>query len=232
MLQVSYSRYYRAVGTRVAVVLFAISLFTAIKPLRAESLDRQVAEWAILLGGTIQLEGHVERTTELIDLPTQDFHLELVDLVGANILPPDLQQLIGLKRLRILNLPGPMWNPRSGARTDYSRELRHLAGIHTLEEITFSYSFLAAIKFQDDGLKEIAPLAPSLKLLSLENTGVRGRRLAPFTNLEVLDLAYCPVDDDGMKQLQRLTKEHDSYDNANRRIRRFPYRPLGTLRDP
>ena len=172
--------HFRNVGTRAVFVLLTISLFTAIKPLRAEPLDRQVAEWVMLLGGSVRLEGDVERTTELTDLPTQGFHLELVDLVGANILPPDLQQLIGLKRLRILNLPGPMWNPRSGARIDYSRELRHLAAIHTLEELTFSYSFLEAIKFQDDGLKEIASLAPSLKLLSLENTRVRGRQMAPF----------------------------------------------------
>ena len=42
--------------------------------------------------------------------------------------------------------------------------------------------------------------------MSLENTQVRGRHLAPFTNLEALDLVYCPVDDEGLKQMQGLTK--------------------------
>ena len=197
---------YRNAGTHVAIVLLAISLSTAIKPLQAEPLDRQVAEWVLLMGGSVRVEGQAEQTTKMTDLPSQDFHLEVVDLVGANILPPDLQQLIGLNRLRVLNLPGPMWNPRSGARIDYSKELRHVAGIHTLEELTFSYTFLDSIKFQDDGLAKIAPLAPSLKLLSLENTNVRGHRLSPFTNLETLDLVSCPVDDEGMKQLAGLTK--------------------------
>jgi hypothetical protein len=70
----------------------------------------------------------------LTALPAGDFQLELVDLVGANILPPDLARLSGLKRLRILNLPGPMWNPLSGARINYSRDLRHIAGITTEPE--------------------------------------------------------------------------------------------------
>src|SRR5207302_274038 len=76
----------------------------------------------------------------------------------------------------------------------------------TLEELTFSYTYLESIKFEDPGIKEIAPLGPSLKVLSLENTQVRGHSLAPFTNLEALDLVYCPVDDDGLKQLQGLVK--------------------------
>ncbi len=132
--------------------------------------------------------------------------MELVDLVGTNILPPDMQRLVGLAHLKILNLPGPMWNTGAGARIDYSRELRHLAGIHTLEELTFSYTYLESIKFQDEGIAEIAPLGPSLKVLSLENTNVRGHELSPFTNLEALDLVYCPIDDKGLKQLQGLTK--------------------------
>ena len=91
---------------------------------------------------------------------------------------------------------------RGSARTDYNRDLRHIAGIATLEELTFSYTYLESIKFQDPGLEAIAALGPSLRLLSLENTQVRGHHLAPFTNLEALDLVYCPVDDEGLKQIQ------------------------------
>ena len=35
---------------------------------------------------------------------------------------------------------------------------------------------------------------------------MRGRHLAPFTNLEALDLVYCPVNDEGLRQMQGLTK--------------------------
>ena len=150
--------------------------------------------------------GDAERIREVTKLPADDFQLELVDLVGTTHPPPDLQWLTGLKHLRILNLPGPMWNTGAGARIDYSRDLRHIAGIGTLEELTFSYTYLESIKFQDDGIEEIAALAPSLRRLSLENTQVRGHHLAPFTNLEELDLVYCPVDDMGLKQMQGLSK--------------------------
>ena len=93
----------------------------------AEPQDRQVAEWVLLMGGSVRLEGRAERIREVTQLPAADFQLELVDLVGTNILPPDLKWLTGLTRLKILNLPGPMWNPSSGATIDYSRDLRHIA---------------------------------------------------------------------------------------------------------
>ena len=158
------------------------------------------------MGGSVRLEGQDERIREVTRLPAADFHLELADLVGTNINPPDLQRLTGLTRLKTLNLPGPMWNPGAGSSIDYSRELRHIAGIRSLEELTFSYTYLESIKFEDAGIEAIAALAPSLRLLSLENTQVRGRHLAPFTNLEALDLVYCPVDDEGLRQMQGLTK--------------------------
>src|SRR5206468_12687544 len=131
---------------------------------------------------------------------------ELVDLVGTNILPPDLKWLTGLTRLKVLNLPGPMWNPSSGATIDYSRNLKHIAALPTLEELTLSYTYLESIKFVDSGIEEIAALGPSLKVLSLENTQVRGRTLGPLKNLEALDLVYCPIDDQGLAQIAGMTK--------------------------
>src|SRR3954454_8379664 len=207
-MRVTHNLFTRNVGARppVLAVLISFCVSAAAPTLRAEPPDRQVAEWAILSGGSVLLEGWAERIREVTLLPTEDFRLELVDLVGTNILPPDLQRLNGLERLKTLNLPGPMWNPSSGARIDYSRDLRHIAGIRTLEELTFSYTYLESIKFQDDGIEAIAALAPSLRLLSLENTQVRGHRLAPFTNLEALDLVYCPVDDEGLRQIQGMTR--------------------------
>ena len=146
----------------------ALSLVSS--PLRAEPLDRQVAEWVILQGGSVRLEGQEGRIRELTQLPAADFRLELADLVGTNINPPDLQRLSGLTRLKTLNLPGPMWNPSANSNTDHSRELRHLASIRSLEELTFSYTYLESINFEDTGIEAIAALAPSLRLLSLENT--------------------------------------------------------------
>ena len=85
-----------ASAIRVVGIWLALSL--ASSTLRAEPLDRQVAEWVILMGGSVRLEGRAERIREVTKLPADDFHLELADLVGTNILPPDLQWLTGLTR--------------------------------------------------------------------------------------------------------------------------------------
>src|SRR5262245_32716081 len=181
--------------TAVRSITAALCLAILASPLRAEPQDRQVAEWALLLGGSVQVEGKPERIRDVTRLPAGDFHLELIDLVGTNILPPDLKWLTGLTLLKVLNLPGPMWNPSSEATIDYSRDLKHIAKLPTLEELTFSYTYLESIKFVDSGIEEIAALGPTLRVLSLENTQVRRPALAPFTNLEALDLVYCPVHD-------------------------------------
>src|SRR3954452_20086185 len=131
---------------------FWLALSLTSSPLRAEPPDRQVAEWVILMGGSVRLEGQDERIRELSKLPPTDFHLEMADLVGTNINPPDLQRLSGLTRLKILNLPGPMWNPGAGSTIDYSPELRHLASIRSLEALTFSRTYLESIKFEDSGV--------------------------------------------------------------------------------
>src|SRR6059058_2174070 len=126
----------------ILAIIAGLGSTIAAPALLAEPQDRQVAEWVILQGGSVRLEGRADCIRDLTQLPADDFHLELVDLVGTNILPPDLKWLSGLTRLKILNLPGPMWNPSSGATIDYSRNLKHIAGIPTLEELTFSYTYL------------------------------------------------------------------------------------------
>src|SRR5262245_41834414 len=112
-----------------AFLAFFALHFSFAPPASAEPQDRQVAEWTLLLGGSIKLEGHPDRIRELTALPAGDFSVELVDLVGTNILPPDLKWLSGLSRLKILNLPGPMWNPSSGATIEYSRDPKYIAHI-------------------------------------------------------------------------------------------------------
>src|SRR6476646_3303337 len=119
----------RCAGQLVRLTAVVVCLFGAATPLLAEPQDRQVAEWVILQGGSVRLEGRPERIHDLTKLPPGGFHLELVDLVGTNILPPDLKWLTGLTRLKVLNLPGPMWNPSSGATIEYSRDLKHISNL-------------------------------------------------------------------------------------------------------
>ena len=81
------------------LLIAVASLCCLTRPASAEPQDRQVAEWTILLGGSVKLEGKAERIRDLTQLPADDFSLELIDLVGTNILPPDLKWLTGLSRL-------------------------------------------------------------------------------------------------------------------------------------
>src|SRR5581483_4152586 len=127
-------------------------------------------------------------------------------LVGTNINPPELVRLTGLTRLKSLTLPGPMWNPNAGANTDYSKELKHIAGIRSLEELKFSDTYLESIKFEDAGIEAITALGPGLRVRSLEDTQVRARYLGAFKNPEPLGHVYCPVNDEGLRQLRGLTR--------------------------
>ena len=83
-----------------------------------------------------------------------------------------------------------------GSSIDYSRELRHVAGIPTLEELTFSPTYLESIKFEDPGLEVIAALGASLRVLSLGDAPeLRGLTLARFPKLEAARPGPCvPVD--------------------------------------
>ena len=138
-------------------------------------------------------------------LPAADFRLRVVNLVGCNIDPPDLARLSSLKALEELHLPGPMWNPRAGANKDQSKDLGHIAGLSTLEKLTFSYSFLAYIRFYDEGFEQIAPLT-NLKEIRVRRTKVEGHTLAPFRNLRALDLTFTPFDNEGLQSLEGMTE--------------------------
>ncbi|MEZ5362487.1 MAG: hypothetical protein R2748_09190 [Bryobacterales bacterium] len=137
-----------------ALLLVSLTLPAATPP---PSVDRDVAEWAIRLGGAVVVEGGHERIRRLDRLPADDFRVEELNLVGCNIDPPDLYRLSPLLALKRIHLPGPMWNPRAGANKDYSADLGYFATLPKLEELTFSYTFLATIKFHDEGLAMLAP---------------------------------------------------------------------------
>src|SRR5256886_271555 len=159
--------------------------------------DRQVAEWTLFMGGAVRVKGGHELIRDVAALPDGNFELEVLDWVGMNVDPPDLERLSALRHLKELHLPGPIWNRNADGDKDLSRDLRFIAPVCTLEKLTFSYHFLDRIRFHDPGLEEIRSLE-NLKELVLRQAGVKGRALAPFHKLEALDVTLCPVDDEGL----------------------------------
>ena len=157
------------------------------------------------MGGWVRIHGQSTRTYRVADLPEQDFRLKVLNLVGCNIDPPDLARLSTLSGLEELHLPGPMWNPRAGANKNQSKDLKYIAPLTTLEKLTFSYSFLAYIRFYDEGFEQIAGLK-NLKNIRVRRTKVEGHTLAPFHNLESLDLTFTPFDDKGLANLKGMSR--------------------------
>lgn len=167
--------------------------------------DRKAAEFTLAMGGRVQLVGQPARITDPAQLPEGDFALDTLDWVGVNVEPQDLERLSGLRALRRLFLPGPIWNRNADSGRDGSRDFKYLAPIKTLEVITFSYHFLDKIRFKDDGIEELAPLE-NLKELVVRQSAVKGHHLGPFRNLEALDVTLCPFDDEGMRHLQAMPR--------------------------
>ena len=167
--------------------------------------DVALARWTITEGGRVAIGGRVY--TDVADLPAGDYELEMVDWVAVNAVPEDLERMAGLRRLRELRLPGPLWNRNADGGKDLSRQMKFLAGVTSIEKITFSDHFLDRIRFRDAGLDEIQTLR-GLRELAVRQAEVKGPGLRHFGGLESLDVTLCPLADLGpvgqMKGLRRL----------------------------
>ncbi|MBM3752396.1 MAG: hypothetical protein FJW38_00260 [Acidobacteria bacterium] len=168
-------------------------------------VDRRVAEFTLLMGGRVEVAGRAGRIADAADLPRGDFLVTVLDWVGMNVDPPDLERLTGLAALKELHLPGPIWNRNADGGKNRSAELKYLSGLTTLEVLTFSYHFLDRIRFTDAGLAEIAALK-NLHELAIRQTSIKGASLAPFVNLHALDLTLTPFDDSGLAKLASMTR--------------------------
>lgn len=206
-----------------------LSCFSA-RPLAAAEADREVAIWAVDMGGFVVLEGDRRRIRDVADLPVKDFRIEVLNLVGANIHPPHLEAVGKLTALKELDLPGPMWNPRAESKTDYYESAGYLAGLPSLKKLTFSLSFLISIHFDDRGLDKLQSLGPTLEELVIRRALVKGPGLRHFTNLRALDITWSYVEDAEMGGIAGMTKLRKFW-AADTRIGEKTLKILGNLRD-
>lgn len=173
--------------------------------LDAGPADRKAAEWTLNMGGRVTLAGETRRISDIASLPAGDFEVKVLDWVGLNADPPDLERLSGLRKLEELHLAGPFWSRNADGGRDGSRDLKYLAGVSTLHTITFSYHFLDSLRFRDTGLEEIKALA-GMRELVLRQSAVTGKTIAPFVNLEALDVTLCPFNDEGLRNLAGMKR--------------------------
>jgi hypothetical protein len=193
------------VPARAIVLLLAGAGFAG-----AAEADRAVAQWTLLHGGRVAIDGGAHPISDLDQLPEgHAFHLTLVDWVGVNAIPEDLARLSDLTHIRELRLPGPIWNRNADGGKNLSREMRHLSRLGTLQRITFSDHFLDRIRFTDEGLMAIGGL-DNLREIAVRQAEIKGAGLKPFHLLEALDITLCPVQDESfvhvasMKGLRKL----------------------------
>ncbi len=151
--------------------------------------EREIADWAIRMGGRVTIEGHSAELSDPTELPAGAVRITGLDLTNTLIDPTDLRKIAGLTALRELYLPGPSWNPASGSRLDANEELKNLSGLVNLERIYFSLHFLPNINVKDKGIAYWSKLT-KLRDIRLAQCRVEAPNLAPFTDLESLDLSY------------------------------------------
>ena len=188
-------------------VYFALLLALLMcSPLAAEQVDRDIAVWALHLGGAVLLEDGSSPIRDVTSLPGGDFRIVTLNLVGTNMHPPHMKRFAQLTALRKLHLPGPMWNPRAESRTDYNCELAHLGGLKTLKKLTVSHSFLRRISIKDAGVSELYGLGPNLEELVLRKTRITGATLGALKNLRSLDVTWSDFNDEGMGTVAYMRK--------------------------
>src|SRR6267142_4552481 len=178
-----------------------ILLLIAISLTSARASDRTVAEWVLRMGGSVSIDGNRAPIWGITPLPDRDFHLTGINLVPVTVNPPEFQRLTGLANLKELYVSGRTWHSMP---VKVSRETLKLFGaITSLERLMLSLPVQTEIPLDDEAFAGLAPLV-NLKELRIAQTIVKGRTLAPFTQLQSLDMDHTRFDDAGMKNLERM----------------------------
>src|SRR5437762_6360107 len=186
----------------------AILLLAAVTAFAAQpSPDRVVAERVLRLGGAVILAGQRVPIRDLDDLPTTDFRVQTLDLVGVSMgawgLKDELSRLPPLPHLKELYLNGRLWYNQPMSLVADTIGL--FAASTDLERLVLSKPVQTYIPLEDPVLARLAAL-PGLTELRLHQTKLPGAALAPFTKLKYLDLSHNRFfDDRGLRHIGRMT---------------------------
>src|SRR5260221_1792569 len=174
--------------------------------------ERDVALWVMREGGRVRLDGATEYINDPFELPAGEVHLVGIDMHGTLADPKELEPLRHLTGLRELLIPARVWSPASDIKAPYSDEVfDFFSGMNHLETFQAGLTTLAWLDLWDTGLVRMASLAQLKDLRVSLSTMKDPKSLAPFVNLEFLDLSDTYVTDQtmtalaGMKNLRRLT---------------------------
>ncbi len=168
--------------------------------------ERDVALWALRLGGRVTIEGRTEPLTHVAQLPASAVTVVGLDLFGAHLKPDQLDRLQVLRHLRELHLPAHMWNEGAGVKDDFDDRLGLLVKVPSLRKLDVSPHFLTRMHIKDGGIERLAPLGAVLEELSLPQSQMKGHTLGAFVALRALDLSHGPIDDQGLAQIGKMKR--------------------------
>lgn len=177
--------------------------FLLILPIAAAASDRDIAEWVLRWEGHVTVAGRAQPIDNVSQL-SDDIRITGIDLTPAVMRPLELAKLDGLKDLRDLYLPGPIWNP-GGGREDATAAFKTLATLTSVERLAFGWHYNARIEIRDNEIKQLAGWT-KLKQLRCAQCALANADLSQFPQLEDLDLSFNPITNKGMEGLAGLKK--------------------------
>ncbi len=177
------------------------TLFVFFLQIAAAASDRDIAEWVLRWEGHVTIAGRAQPINNISQL-TDDIHITGIDLTPVVMRPKELVKLEGLKDLRELYLPGPIWNP-GGGREDAVAAFKTLATLTSIERLAFGWHYNARIEIRDNEIKQLIGWT-KLKDLRCAQCSLANADLSQFPQLENLDLSDNPLTNKGMEGLARL----------------------------
>ena len=164
--------------------------------------DSAVAEWVLRSGGSVTVEGG-SPIRDLQQLPDGPVRLRTVDIVSIVVAPAEFERFSAVPHLRELYLSGRTWHSMPNAVS--AKSFSYLAGLTALEKLVLSLPVQTEIPLRDEAIGQLSALK-NLREIRLAQTQVRGHTLAPFTNVEALNLNHTQLDDEGMASLAGMRR--------------------------
>ena len=173
--------------------------------------DRDVALWVFRKGGRVRVDG-TRLIPRSLRLARKAFRIAGVDMHGTVVDPKDMEPLGRLPELQEALLPARVWSPTFDIKSPFGEEMfDYFANSKKLVKFEAGLTTFAYLRLGEPGLKRLKPNVQlkdmRVSLVTIKNP----ETLAPFVNMETLDLNDANIMDEmmpglaGMKKLRRLT---------------------------
>src|SRR5262245_53302719 len=174
--------------------------------------DRDTALWVMRKGGRVLLTGALEYTSDPFELPEGEIRIAGVDMHGTVVDGKEMEPLGKLPELREVFIPARVWSPTFDKKGVFGDEMfDYFANSSKLVKFEAGLTTLAYLRLGEAGVQRLAKL-PQMKDLRICLVTIKSpTTLAPFVNMETLDLNDANITDDmmpslaAMKHLRRLT---------------------------